>query len=161
MNQGESTAQPTRKKKYLIFKLQDSEYGVPLAEVREIVGLPFCIPIPGTPPYFLGMINLRGRVISAIDLLKKLSPGTKGTTSKRPAMIITETSSITLGCAVDQILEVLMIDEAEIDRSCEIDNAVGKSFIQGIARFETRQMILIIDLVRAVDVNEIMRIRGS
>ena len=107
-------------RKYLIFILNGAYYGVPLSEVKEVIGLPQCVPVPSSPPYLLGLINLRGRVISAIDLKGKLGISSGGQAVKRPAVILTECDSIILGCVVDSISEVLAIDESNIDRSMEV-----------------------------------------
>lgn len=98
-----------KKRKYLIFNLSGSVYGAPLSDVKEVIGLPKCVPVPNSPEYFIGLINLRGQVISAIDLKKKHSVPNPSASVKRPAVILTEISSIAVGCVVDSVQEVLSI----------------------------------------------------
>jgi chemotaxis signal transduction protein len=148
-------------KKYLVFKLNENFYATPLADVMEVIGLPKCVPVPGNPAYLLGMINLRGRVISAIDLKKKLGIATAQQAIKRPAVILTESKETVLGCVVDSITEVLAIDEGNIERSMEVQVHGEREHIQGIARFPDRAMILILNLKTAADVSEIIRLRKT
>jgi purine-binding chemotaxis protein CheW len=147
-----------KSRKYLVFRLSDNSYGVPLSEVREVIGLPQCVPIPNSPAYFLGIINLRGKVVSALDLKKKLGIASPvGVVIKRPAVVITENEGVTLGCVVDSISEVLSIDDSSIDRSLELEMQGKKEFIEGIARFSDREMILLLDLKIAADVSAMIR----
>lgn len=158
----DSTAeQKAQTRKYLIFKLNENQYGVPLSEVKEVIGLPPCTFVPGSPEYFLGLINLRGRVISAIDLRRKMGVGNSIRNMKRPAVIITDIGEITLGCVVDSISEVMSISKDQIDSHLEVKVNGDIDFITGIAHFQDRSMILILDLKHAVDVSDLIRHRAS
>jgi purine-binding chemotaxis protein CheW len=149
----------TKHKKYLVFKLNNEDYSVPLSEVKEIIGLSECVQVPSSPAYFLGLINLRGAVISAIDLKLKIGLAGKKEPSKRVAVIVTEVNGVTLGCVVDSVKEVLSIDESEIDRTLEVQVQGCKEYIQGIARFKERPMILILDLKKSADITEIVNLK--
>jgi chemotaxis signal transduction protein len=150
-----------RRVKYLTFCLGDSQYGVPLSEVKEVIGLPSMVPIPGGPAYFLGLINLRGRVITAIDLKKKLGFPNTSINSKRQAVIITDVGEISIGCVVDAIDSVMSIAESEVERDLSVSAAGNRNSVQGIARFEDRPMILLLDLKAAADVSEIIELRSK
>jgi purine-binding chemotaxis protein CheW len=148
-------------KKYLIFKLNDTQYGVQLSEVKEVIGLPTCTIVPGSPNYFLGLINLRGKVISAIDMKMKLGIPVQNKGVKRPAVIIAEVNGITLGCVVDSISEVMNLTKDQIETQLEVKVSGDREFVKGIARFSDRPMILILDIQRAVDVSDLIRIRSQ
>lgn len=137
-------------RKYLVFKLNDFLYAVPLSDVKEIIGLPQVVPVPQNPEYLLGLINLRGRVISAIDLKKRLEIK-KSAEVKRPAVILVEDGSKVIGCVVDSIQEVLSIREEEIERSIKENVPVASMYIQGAARFNDKPMILMLDLRKITD----------
>ncbi len=156
-----TSEQKSQTRKYLIFKLNDNQYGVPLSEVKEVIGLPSCTFVPGSPEYFLGLINLRGRVISAIDLRSKMGVDSSSRNLKRPAVIITDIGDITLGCVVDSISEVMSIGKDQIDNHLEVKVNGDSDFIKGIARFQDRSMILILDLKHAVDVSDLIRHRAG
>ena len=57
--------------KYLTFDLADEEYGLEILRVREIIGMMEITPVPRTPDFVLGVINLRGKVIPVVDLRSK------------------------------------------------------------------------------------------
>jgi purine-binding chemotaxis protein CheW len=148
-------------KKYLIFKLNETQYGVPLSEVKEVIGLPSCTVVPGSPNYFLGLINLRGKVISAIDMKLKLGIPFQNKNLKRPAVIIAEVGGVTLGCVVDSISEVMNLTKDQIETQLEVKVSGDREFIRGIARFSDRPMILILDIQRAVDVSDLIKMRSQ
>ncbi len=163
--QNEQSATPSSKttklstRKYLIFNLSGSVYGVPLSDVKEVIGLPSCVPVPNSPAYFLGLINLRGKVISAIDLKRKLSVPTVSAAVKRPAVILTEITSITIGCVVDSIQEVLNIPEEQIERSIEFMR--DRELIQGVARLQGRPMIILLDMKKTTDISEVVKLKAA
>lgn len=146
-------------KKYLIFKLGDSQYGISLSEVKEVIGLPSCTFVPSCPSYFLGLINLRGKVISAIDMKSKLGIHLQTKNVKRPAVIVIEVGGVTIGCVVDAINEVMNLTKDQIETQLEVRSSNNREFINGIARFSDRPMILILDIQRAIDVSDLIRIR--
>lgn len=157
MGSGMSDAEAkARTKKYLIFRLNENQYGVPLSDVKEVIGLPNCTFVPGAPAYFLGLINLRGKVVSAIDLRMKMGINSDPKTTKRPAVIIIEIGEITLGCVVDSINEVMSISKEQINEQLEVAVNGDNRFINGIAHFKDRSMILLLDLKRAVDVSDLI-----
>lgn len=61
--------------KFLGFSLGTEEYAIPLLSVKEVIALPEITPVPFSPPHFLGIINLRGQIISVMDLRKKFALG--------------------------------------------------------------------------------------
>lgn len=143
--------------KYLTFNLGDLQYGVPLREVTEVIGLPLTVAIPGAPGYFLGLINLRGKVITAIDLAMKLGLAPASLRSKKRSVIITDLDKITLGCVVDSINSVISLSESEIEQDVSACTADKQDVIRGVARFADKPMILLLDLKQAASVAEIVK----
>lgn len=146
-------------KKYLVFRLNEYQYAVPLSDVKEVIELLNTIPVPQSPKYLLGLINLRGKVVSAIDLKKKLDIPGGQEKIKRPAVILVENQATTIGCLVDSVCEVLSIREEEIERSVESNVPVSTTYITGIARFKDKPMILLIDLKKVIDFSELEKFR--
>lgn len=140
-----SNAGPSRK--YLVFMLNGYLYGTPLSDIKEVIGLPEFVPVPQNPDYLLGLINLRGRVISAIDLKKKLDMK-KTVEIKRPAVILVEDGSKVMGCVVDAVKEVLSIRDEEIEVEIRESVPVASRYLTGAARFASGPMILMLDLKR-------------
>lgn len=132
-------------KKYLVFKLNNNSYGVALSDVKEVIGVPTLVPVPQAPNYLLGLINLRGKVISAIDLKTKLNMS-RSNDVKRPAMILIEGETTIMGCVVDAVSEVISIKDEEIEKQVQENVPISSTYIKGIARFTDKPMILLVDL---------------
>jgi purine-binding chemotaxis protein CheW len=78
---------------------------------------------------------------------------------KRPAVVITEVNGVTLGCVVDSISDVMSLSKEQIETQLEVKVSGNKEFIKGIARFNVRAMILILDIQKAVDISDLVRLR--
>ena len=98
--------------RYLSFNLGVEEYAVPLLAVREVIAMPEYTPVPYTPPYFLGIMNLRGQVISIMDLRQKL--GVKPLQQAETTVIICDLGGASIGVVVDSVNTVLSPKAEEI-----------------------------------------------
>lgn len=138
-------------KKYMIFHLAGLRYAAPLASVREVVALSPLTPVPGLPDYFCGLINLRGKIISTIDLKLRLNlkqDSKNESPNSRRTVIVTQTGEETLGLIVDDVSEVLSFTEQQIDRQIEKLEDSLKHGVIGVARMENKDLTLILDLTR-------------
>ncbi len=104
--------------KYLTFALGKEEYGVGILKVREIIGLMEITPVPQTPSYVKGVVNLRGRVIPIIELRTKFNMESKPF-DDRTCIIVVEVDGpsgvIQVGMLVDSVSEVLNITGDQIE----------------------------------------------
>jgi purine-binding chemotaxis protein CheW len=91
--------------RYIVFTLGSERFALPLLTVREVIAPPEITPIPFSPNYFLGIMNLRGQVISVLDLRLKLQLKTE----KNPenAIVIVDLGNLQLGMWVDSVDFVL------------------------------------------------------
>ena len=89
-----NTKGKTGGERFLCFSLGAEEYAIPLLVVREVIAMPEYTPVPYTPPYFLGIMNLRGQVISVMDLRQKL--GLKPRSDAETTVIICDLNGISL-----------------------------------------------------------------
>jgi len=144
---------PRKDDKYLTFTLADEEYGIGLLKVREIIGIMNITPMPQTPPYVKGIINLRGRIIPVVDLRQKF--GLEWTAyTNRTCIIVAEVNSrsgtMQIGVVVDFVSEVLPILAADIDPPPSFGNGVDTQYILGIGKAKGGIKILLdIDQVLA------------
>jgi purine-binding chemotaxis protein CheW len=141
--------------KYLTFTLDNEDYGIGLLKVREIIGIMTITPLPHTPPYVKGVINLRGRIIPVVDLRRKFGLEPAGYT-RRTCIIVVEVKSLSgalqIGVVVDFVSEVLPIQGADIDPPPSFGSSVDTRFIQGIGKAKGGVKILLdIDRVLAGD----------
>lgn len=146
MNQANS-ALHTSGDRYLCFSLGKEEYAVPLLSVKEVIGMPEVTPVPFTPTHFKGIMNLRGQVISILDLRTKLGikPLEKGETS----VIICDLSGSSLGVIVDSVNSVFHPEPDQVSEKPNLDGAKNAEFIQSVFRRD-KQLILLLDVDRAL-----------
>jgi len=134
--------------KYLIFQLDNEEYGVATRKVREILALMDITRAPRTPDFADGVINLRGKVVPAIDLRSKL--GLARTEYNEQTCIIVVDVGVLMGIIVDAVSEVNDIPSASIAPPPRLGGTVDTSLILGMGSFEDQVKILLdIDKVLA------------
>jgi purine-binding chemotaxis protein CheW len=89
----------------VIFRLGAGRYGVAAGLVREVQPLVGYTPLPGTPPFMLGLINLRGRLLAALDI-RPLLGSSASPPSSGAALLIVSASGIEVGLLADEVIEV-------------------------------------------------------
>jgi len=126
--------------KYLIFQLDNEEYGIAIPKVREILGLMDITKVPQSPDSVEGTINLRGKVIPVIDLRSKF--GLARTEYNEQTCIIVVDVGMMMGIIVDTVSEVNDIPSTSIEppRSGSIIDA---SFILGMGKVKDEVKILL------------------
>lgn len=149
-----TTANDTSKgsSRYLSFSLGTEDYAIPLRSVREVIAVPEITPIPSTPSHFLGIMNLRGQVISIIDLRQKL--GVKPQNQADASVIICDLAPLCLGVVVDSINSVLSPTDGEISEKPEIQSNRNTDYIQGVFR-NGKKLVLVLDVAKALGVNDL------
>lgn len=133
---------------YVIFSVEDEEYGVPILSVQEIISLPNLTRIPGVPEYIPGIINLRGNIIPLYELRSKFNLAEKEL-SDDSIVIIAQTgedNQRTVGFIVDTVSDVVSITEEDLSNTPEFSKAVDAKFIEKIGKIGNR-MIIIINLL--------------
>lgn len=136
--------------RYLEFTLGEEHFAIPLLQVRELISVPETTEVPFSPKYFVGIMNLRGQVISIIDLRTKM--GIKNTEElTEEAVIIVEYGNISLGVIVDEICKVLAVDESKIQ---EIPSIEAKSNVGHNQVYKNGD-----NLVQLMDLDSILNIK--
>jgi purine-binding chemotaxis protein CheW len=132
--------------KYLTFALAEEEYGLEILKVREINGYMDITPVPQTPAYVKGVINLRGQVIPVIDLRAKFGMESKEVTDQT-CIIVVEVhrngQKADTGIVVDRVQEVLFIAGDQIQETPEFGAAVNTDFILGLGKVGKSVKILL------------------
>ncbi len=167
-NEKESTSQgsssgtnTSRNKKFLVFNLGDDRFAIPLSQVKEVIGLTKITPLPDVPKYFKGLINLRGRIISTLDLRTKLGFANADAKVKKPCIVISEVSGALIGTIVDDVTEVIGIQDNDIERQLNITSTISREYITGVAKFENRPLTLLLDIAKVLNVGELTAMRNA
>lgn len=156
-----STSSPGQAGQYLTFILADEEYGVDILRVQEIKGWDEVTPIPNTPVYVKGVINLRGAIIPIIDLrsrfnLPQLAYGP--TTVMIILKVKSEGRERTMGVVVDAVSEVYNIDNGELQPAPEFGGVINIEYISGLASVEEK-MIIVLDIDHLLNAREMQQLR--
>lgn len=139
--------------KYLTFNLKNEIYGIPIAFVKEINAMLKFTEVANTAPYVKGVINLRGKIISILDL--RLRIGMEEIDyHERTCIIVVEVPNENkkkkVGIIVDHVAEVIEIKNSELE-DFEEDGELTKSrYINGIAKIKEK-IIIIMDIHKIVN----------
>jgi purine-binding chemotaxis protein CheW len=146
------------RERFLSFSLGAEEYAVPLLAVREVIAMPEYTPVPYTPPYFLGIMNLRGQVISVMDMRQKL--GVKADKNAETTVIICDLGGVSIGVVVDSVNTVLSPNPDEVTPKPEIQSSRNTDFITGVYRRD-KKLILFLDIAKSLSLEDQTAIKRS
>ena len=137
---------------WVTFKLENEVYGVNVMQVQEVLRYTEIAPVPGAPDYVLGIINLRGNVVTVIDTRLKfgLMPA-EVTDSSR--IIIIEAEKQVVGILVDSVAEVVYLKASEIDPAPSVGTEESARFIQGVSN-RKEDLLILVDLNKLLSDNE-------
>ena len=135
--------------KFLTFFLRGEEYGLEILKVQEIIGMMSVTPVPRTPDFICGVINLRGKVIPIVDLRLKFGMEAVEHTEET-CIIVVQAQGLQIGIVVDKVSEVLDIAADDIEDPPSFGTDVNTDYILGIGKSEGRvKLLLDIDRVLA------------
>lgn len=132
--------------RYVVFKLNQEYYGLPIEKVISIEKIGEITRIPNAPDYIKGVINLRGEVIPVVNLKKKLNIGDNELNTNSRIIVVNEDEMV-VGLIVDFSSEVLEIDREDIDKPPETKDNQLIEYISGIGKTSDR-LIIILDLLK-------------
>ena len=146
-----TTTLTARGGKYLTFALGREGYGIQILKVREIIGYMDITAVPRTPGHVKGVINLRGQVISVLDLRLKFGMQ-EASRTEETCIIVVETVAagrkLSIGLIVDKVSEVLSIAEENIEDAPNFGMSVESQFILGMGKIgQSVKILLDIDRV--------------
>ena len=127
---------------WVTFKLVGETYGINVMQVQEVLRYSEIAPVPGAPPYVLGIINLRGNVVTVIDTRHRfgLEPGE---VTDNTRIVIIEADKHVVGILVDSVAEVVYLRQSEIETAPNVGNDDSAKFIQGVCHKNNELLILI------------------
>ncbi|KRS22746.1 MAG: chemotaxis protein CheW [Alishewanella agri] len=127
---------------WVTFRLQEETYGINVMQVQEVLRYTEIAPVPGSPDYVLGIINLRGNVVTVIDTRARfgLPPAE---VSDNTRIVIIEAEKQVIGILVDSVAEVVYLKQSEIENAPNVGTDESARFIQGVANREGELLILV------------------
>lgn len=142
--------------KFLAFYLNGKNYAFPILKVNEVIVLPEITPMPKTPEYMKGVINLRGLIIPIIDLRLALNMG-KAEYDKQNCVIIVKMQiqnfEKLVGFIVDSVSEVFEIDASNIEIPPNYGEKIDNDFLRGIGKVKD-QIVMLLDIDEILSRND-------
>lgn len=127
---------------WVTFRLDGESYGINVLQVQEVLRVNEIAPVPGAPDYVLGIINLRGNVVTVIDTRRRFGLSTKAIDEASRVVIIEAWDNV-IGILVDSVAEVVYLRASEIDSAPSVGSEESSRYIQGVCNREEHLLILV------------------
>ena len=128
------------------FTVGEVNYGVPVDQVREVRDVQTVTPVPGAPSYVEGVTNLRGQIITVMDLRRRLNLEKKEGGGEK--IVVIEMGKIAVGVVVDAVTEVSTIAGADIEKHLQ-DTTKVEDYLVGVGK-QGDKLIVILDLAKII-----------
>src|ERR1700684_3282825 len=138
------------------FRIGAETFGVPISIVREIVRVPAITAVPNAPDYIEGVINLRGKIISVIDLRKRFGE-TNIKPTKKNRIVVVDLNERSVGLLVNSASEVLKIPPSEIEAPHDLFQDGEVDYVTGVAKLKGR-LVILLDLEKVMQRSELRRL---
>ncbi|MDH5378816.1 MAG: chemotaxis protein CheW [Gammaproteobacteria bacterium] len=139
--------------RWVTFRLAKEIYGINVTQVREVLRITEIAPVPGASDYVIGIINLRGNVVTVIDTRKRFGlPSIDTDDSSR--IVIIEVEGQEVGILVDSVAEVVDLAMDEIEPAPNVGSDETARYIQGVSSMEG-ELLILIDLNRFLTEEEL------
>jgi purine-binding chemotaxis protein CheW len=133
---------------WVTFRLDNETYGINVMQVQEVLRVTEIAPVPGAPDYVMGIINLRGNVVTVLDTRKRFGlPSTEMDDATR--IVIIESEKYVVGILVDSVAEVVELRASAVESSPSVGNDESSKYIEGVANHDNELLIL-------VDINKLL-----
>lgn len=146
-------------RRWVTFRLDNELYGINVLQVQEVLRYTEIVPVPGAPDFVLGIINLRGNVVTVIDTRKCFAlPLHEPDEATR--IVIIESGKQVAGLLVDSVAEVVNIKNSQVETAPEVGTTESAKYIQGIAN-HNKEILILVDvnkLLSPVEWNEVAAI---
>ena len=144
--------------RFLTFYLQDEIYGVKISDVKEIIAMMKTTPVPKTPKFIKGVMNLRGNIIPVVDMRLKFDmPEIEP--QMYTAIVIITIEGKNIGFIVDKVEEVVNVDDENISPPPEFGSHVETKFIENMAK-QKNKVIMILDLIALFGADELSLVQN-
>ncbi len=128
------------------FRLGEEEYAIDISTVQEINRMTEVTKVPNSPPYIEGVLNLRGRIIPAVNLRKKFGLPEREY-DRHTRIMVVDVEGTMVGLIVDAVSEVLRISPETIEPAPEMSAGVNSKYIRGVGKVNGR-LVILLDLER-------------
>jgi purine-binding chemotaxis protein CheW len=121
----------------IAFRMGDQEFCVDVMSIREIRGWTAATPLPQSPDFVRGVINLRGTVLPIVDLAARLGFAPAEPTA-RHAIIVTQIADQVVGLLVEGVSDIFTVSEEKIQPTPDVASEAAKRFVRGVIPMDNR-----------------------
>ena len=139
-------------KQFCTFYLDKYFFGISVLDVQEIIRFQDMTSVPLSPPVVEGLINLRGQIVTAIDMRRRLELPERDPGSEPTNIIIQADDDSTASLLVDEIGDVIEVSEDLFERPPETLKGTARELIEGVYKLEGR-LLLVLDTVKTLDIS--------
>lgn len=140
-------------KRWVTFRLNEERYCINVMQVQEVLRMTEISPVPGAPYYVIGIVNLRGSVVTITDIRKRFNLGPRET-DDATRIIIVEIKNNIIGILVDSVDDVVDLKPSEIDSAPNVGNEESNRYIQGVSS-KDGELLILIDLDKYLSDDEL------
>jgi purine-binding chemotaxis protein CheW len=127
---------------FLTFTLEGEEYGIEILRVQEIKGISKIRPIPNSPGYVKGVMNLRGAVVPIVDLRSRFGMS-EADYNQFTVIIVVSVGAKVVGLVVDAVSDVLNIGKNQVEETPEMGGEIDTSFFRGMGKVGEKLVLLL------------------
>jgi len=135
----------------VIFRIDDEMFGINIDQVKEIINPMEIFKVPDTPNYFEGLINLRGKIYTIINLRKKFNISVNSD-NQYNKIVIMNSETLAIGFIIDVVQEIVWVEDKFIERTPESIRTLNRDYISGIAKINDKAVMLL-DLEKVLGFN--------
>jgi len=144
--------------RWVTFRLDNEAYGINVMQVQEVLRVTEIAPVPGAPDYVLGIINLRGNVVTVIDARRRFNLSSREPDDSSRIIII-EAEKQVVGILVDSVAEVVDIRTSEIETAPNVGNEETSRYILGVSS-RGEVLLILVDLNKLLSDEEWSEVSG-
>jgi len=138
----------TATQQFVTFKLDGLLFGIEVGRIQEVLSYQEMTPVPLAPPDVLGLINLRGQIVAAVDLRRRLGLSER-TPGQRPVNVVVRDDNDVISLLVDEMGEVVEVGEESFELPPETMDRDSRVLIRGVHKLG-RRLMHVLDAERVI-----------
>ncbi len=138
------------------FRIGQEDFGVDILQVQEVIRLPKVTPVPNSPGFIIGVVNLRGRIVPVIDLRQRLRirGNRPDLDNRRSRVLIVDLQSLATGLIVDSVSEIIKVPISQVEPTPDlVVSSVDARYITGVVKLADR-LVVLLDITRVLKPQE-------
>ena len=139
---------------YIGFKLGGQEFAIPIMMVQEIMKPAQATRLPTSPDFIQGIINLRDKTISVLDLRARLGLPSNGSADMTGNIIVVSVGKVAIGAKVDAITGVMNVENSMISRDLKLVDGVSGKSLRGIANLGEKRIVMLLDFPKLLNIED-------